>query len=118
MGTHVRSLKFGQRVGGLAGWQCELCEWCKGRRREICVREPGTGKTVTLKIFIEKWRDKAEIALIMTPRLSPEEFLVAVLEDLNIKLQNTTNKNELLKTFRDFLIGHSLSGKKGDNNCR
>jgi len=74
--------------------------------------EPGTGKTVTLKIFIEKWRDKAEIALIMTPRLSPEEFLLAVLEDLNIKLKNTTNKNELLKTFRDFLIEHSLSGKR------
>ncbi len=37
----------------------------------LATGEPGTGKTTILKVFINKWKDRAEIALIMTPRLSP-----------------------------------------------
>ena len=73
--------------------------------------EPGTGKTTILKIFIDRWKERAEIALIMTPRLSPEELLQAILEDLNIRIE-TTNKNEMIKLFRDFLIGQSQAGKR------
>ncbi len=72
--------------------------------------EPGTGKTTVLNIFKDSWKDKAEIALILTPRLSPEEFLLSVLEDLNVKLTGT-GKNVILKTFRDFLIEKSQMGK-------
>ena len=72
--------------------------------------EPGTGKTTVLNVFKESWRDKAEIALVLTPRLSPEEFLLSVLEDLNVKL-TTTNKNDILKAFRDFLVEKSQIGK-------
>jgi len=76
----------------------------------LIVGEPGTGKTTILRVFIDKWKDRAEIALIMTPRLSPEEFLQAVLEDLNIHT-GTNNKNEMIKAFRDVLVEHSLSNK-------
>lgn len=72
--------------------------------------EPGTGKTTLLNVFKESWKDKAEIALILTPRLSPEEFLLSVLDDLNVKLTRT-NKNDILKAFRDFLIEKSITGK-------
>jgi len=72
--------------------------------------EPGTGKTTILNVFKESHRDKAEIALVLTPRLSPEEFLLSVLEDLNVKL-TTTNKNDILKAFRDFLVEKSQIGK-------
>ncbi|MBA4416503.1 MAG: general secretion pathway protein [Syntrophus sp. (in: bacteria)] len=77
----------------------------------LIVGEPGTGKTTILRIFMEKWNKHAEIALIMTPRLSPEEFLQALLEDLNINVDKG-NKNEMIKTFRDTLIAHSLSDKR------
>ncbi len=77
----------------------------------LVIGEPGTGKTTILKIFIDRWKEKAEIALIMTPRLSPEELLQAILDDLNIRIA-TTNKNEMIKVFRDFLIGHSQAGKR------
>ncbi|MCX5855745.1 MAG: AAA family ATPase [Deltaproteobacteria bacterium] len=77
----------------------------------LVIGEPGTGKTTILKIFIDRWKEKAEIALIMTPRLSPEELLQAVLDDLKIIL-DTTNKNEMIKAFRDFLIDRSLAGKR------
>lgn len=76
----------------------------------LIIGEPGTGKTTLLNVFKESWKDKAEIALILTPRLSPEEFLLSVLDDLNVKLTRT-NKNDILKAFRDFLIEKSITGK-------
>ena len=77
----------------------------------LVVGEPGTGKTTILRILIDNWKDKAEIALIMTPRLSPEEFLQAVLEDINVKLPSIS-KNEMIKAFRDILIKHSETGRR------
>lgn len=79
----------------------------------MCDGDPGTGKTTLLNTFLntEKWKDRASIALVLTPRLSPEEFLLTVLEDLNVKVKNT-NKNEILKAFRDFLIENSMLGRR------
>ncbi|BCB97118.1 hypothetical protein JZK55_20400 [Dissulfurispira thermophila] len=79
----------------------------------MCIGDPGTGKTTLLNTFLntEKWKDKAGIALVLTPRLSPEEFLLTVLEDLNVKVKNT-NKNEIIKAFRDFLIENSMIGRR------
>ncbi len=76
----------------------------------LLVGEPGTGKTTLLNVFIDNWIDRAEIAMILTPRLSPEEFLLAVLDDFGIRCQ-CTNKNEIIRRFRDFLIEKSLSNK-------
>lgn len=79
----------------------------------LCIGEPGTGKTTLLNTFLntEKWKDRAGMALVLTPRLSPEEFLLTVLEDLNVKVKNT-NKNEIIKAFRDFLIENSMLGRR------
>lgn len=77
----------------------------------LVVGEPGTGKTTILKIFVNRWKEKAEIALIITPRLSPEELIQAILEDLKINIK-TNNKNKMLKAFRDFLIERSVEGKR------
>lgn len=72
--------------------------------------EPGTGKTTALKVFVNKWKERSEIALILTPRLSPEEFLAAVLDELEIAYAGD-KKILLLKAFRDFLLEKSLSGR-------
>jgi len=74
--------------------------------------EPGTGKTTLLRIFINKWQKLAEIALIMTPRLSPAEFLEAVLDDLGVIFPLTGNKNDMIKEFRDFLLEHATNGRR------
>ncbi|MBI5328943.1 MAG: AAA family ATPase [Deltaproteobacteria bacterium] len=73
--------------------------------------EPGTGKTTIMKTFLNSWKDKAKIAMILTPRLSPEEFLLAVMEDLGVRIRST-NKHNIIRTFRDFLIENALSGKR------
>jgi len=72
--------------------------------------EPGAGKTTLLNVFLEQYRDKAEIAMVLTPRLSPGEFLMAMLEDLGVQCASA-NKNEVIRTFRDFLIQKSLEGR-------
>jgi general secretion pathway protein A len=79
----------------------------------LATGEPGTGKTTLLNVFLttDMWKDRAGIALVLTPRLSPEEFLLTVLEDLNVKVKNT-NKNEIIKAFRDFLIENSMLGRR------
>jgi len=80
-------------------------EYAVEKKEGFCLitGEPGTGKTTVLKVFIEKWKEKAKIALILTPRLSPEEFLLCLLDDLNVKCAKK-NKADLLKAFRDFLL--------------
>ncbi len=77
----------------------------------LIIGDPGTGKTTLLNVFLEKWKLKAEIAIILTPRLSPEEFLISVVEDLNINLESR-NKNEIIKALRDFMIKKSVEDKR------
>ncbi|BCS54716.1 ExeA family protein [Geobacter sp. SVR] len=88
-------------------------EYCFKEKEGFCILtgEPGTGKTTLMRLFVEKWKDRAEIALIMTPRLSPEEFFLAVLEDFKIPFLSTS-KNDLLKAFRDFLLMHAANDRR------
>lgn len=73
--------------------------------------EPGTGKTTLLNVFLENWKDQAETAIILTPRLSPEEFLSAVAEDFDINIGNK-NKHEIIRALRDFMATKYTEGKR------
>ena len=77
----------------------------------LIIGDPGTGKTTLLKVFLEKWKSRAETAMILTPRLSPEECLISIAEDFKINLENKS-KNEIIKALRDFMTGKSKENKR------
>ncbi|MCC6346315.1 MAG: AAA family ATPase [Nitrospirales bacterium] len=79
----------------------------------LATGEPGTGKTTLLNRFLstEGLKERAGVALVLTPTLSPEEFLLTILEDLEVEVRDR-NKNAILKTFRDFLLGNSRQGRR------
>jgi general secretion pathway protein A len=87
-------------------------EYCVQQKEGFCLLTggPGTGKTTIQRIFTERWQERAEIALIMTPRLLPDEFFQAILDDFRIPLN--PSKNEMLKSFRDFLLSHAQRDKR------
>jgi general secretion pathway protein A len=82
------------------------------QREGFCLAtgEPGTGKTMLLTMFVEEWRNKAEISLVLAPRVSPEELLLGIVEDLGIPLTGRS-KNETMKSIRDFLASMASLGK-------
>ena len=77
----------------------------------VIIGEPGTGKTLTVRKFIDELPEEVEFAYIFFPNLSPEELFEAILEDFGISSKEDT-KNRLFAKMRDFLIQKRLSGKK------
>lgn len=81
----------------------------------VIVGEPGTGKTITIRKFLEDTykSPKYKCAYITFPTLEPKEFFEAVLEDLGIEFQNKqVTKNKLFKEFQNFLIEEYSKGFK------
>ena len=77
----------------------------------VIVGEPGTGKTLTLRKFIDDLPDEVEFAYVLFPNLSPEDLFAVILEDFGIQSQGET-KNKLFAKLRDFLIEKRQEGKK------
>ncbi len=77
----------------------------------VIIGEPGTGKTTVIRKFINSLKDNVIYALILTPKLNPEEFLKVVLDDLGIHIK-ADSKHDLLKKFREFLEKKVSEGKK------
>jgi len=78
----------------------------------VIVGEPGTGKTITIKKFLNQIPDNVEYAYILFPNLSPEEMFKAILEDFGIQIPENASKNRLFSLLRDFLIQKKKEGKK------
>lgn len=78
----------------------------------VLTGEPGTGKTITIKKFINELPENIVSAYILFPNLTPEELFMAILEDFNIHVDKSLTKNALFAKLRDFLIDIGSHGKK------
>jgi len=77
----------------------------------LIVGEPGTGKTLVLRILLRQWYEKAKIAYILSPTLNPLEFLKAILDEFGLSF-NGNSKHDLLKCLRDYLMKCFKEGEK------
>jgi len=77
----------------------------------VVIGEPGTGKTLTVRKFIEELPPGVRYAYILFPNLSPEELFEAILEDLEVPSGEGT-KNRLFSRLRDYLIETRRGGGK------
>lgn len=78
----------------------------------VMTGEPGTGKTITMRKFMNELPDTVEYAYVMFPSLEPEEMFRAVLEDFGFPIGENQTKNSLFAGFRDFLTEKKRQGKK------
>lgn len=78
----------------------------------VLTGEPGTGKTITIKKFLNELPKNIVSAYILFPNLTPEELFMAILEDFNIPVDKTLTKNTLFAKLRDFLVEIGSQGKK------
>jgi general secretion pathway protein A len=68
--------------------------------------EVGTGKTTVVRSLLAQAPKHAEIALILNPRVTPAEFLLAICEELGIAIPEESEKS--LKDLVDRLSLHLL----------
>jgi general secretion pathway protein A len=68
--------------------------------------EVGTGKTTVVRSLLTQAPKHAEIALILNPRMTPPEFLLAICEELGIAVERKSEGS--LKDLVDLLSFHLL----------
>ena len=74
--------------------------------------EVGTGKTTLIRSVLEQLPAKAEVALILNPRLSPEELLQSICEELRIALPEDRSAKALVDTLNAELLRANAEGRR------
>jgi len=78
----------------------------------VVTGDPGSGKTMLLRVLLKELDPAFETALIIAPTLEPKELLQAILEDIGIDFNPSDTKERLVKKFRDYLIDLVNNGKR------
>jgi general secretion pathway protein A len=76
--------------------------------------EVGTGKTTTIRSLLARAPKNAEIALILNPRLTPGEFLLALCEELGMGPDDNAagNTKELVDLLNRYLLRAHAQGRR------
>jgi general secretion pathway protein A len=76
--------------------------------------EVGTGKTTVVRSLLAQAPKHAEIALILNPRMTPAEFLLAICEELGISVaaESETSLKDLVDLLSYHLLGAHAEGKR------
>jgi len=75
--------------------------------------EVGTGKTTLVRSLLQQVPDNADVAVILNPQISRNEFLSAICEELGVPLpQSTNNIKTLTSALNEYLLDNHSQGKR------
>ena len=75
--------------------------------------EVGTGKTTLVRSLLQQIPDNADVAVILNPQISRNEFLSAICEELGVPLpQSTNNIKTLTSALNEYLLENHSQGKR------
>ena len=76
--------------------------------------EVGTGKTTIIRSLLARQPDKAEIALILNPRMAAAEFMLTLCEELGILVPDTaeTSVKDLIDILNRYLLRAHSEGRR------
>jgi len=74
--------------------------------------EVGTGKTLLCRRFLATLSEDHVVAYLPNPMLEPRILLIAIAEELGLKLQGLDYQFHLLKQFNEHLLEMAAQGKK------
>ena len=77
----------------------------------VLTGDPGSGKTMLLRLILKNNRPDKELALLLSPTLGPKELLMAILEDVGLTVEASKTKDYFLRQFRDYLLKLADEGK-------
>jgi len=75
--------------------------------------EVGTGKTTLVRSLLQQIPENADVAVILNPQISRNEFLSAICEELGAPLpQSANNIKTLTNALNDYLLDNHSQGKR------
>jgi len=76
--------------------------------------EVGTGKTTIVRSLLEQMPPDTEVALVLNPRLSPHEFLLAICEELRIPLtlEDRNSGKSIIDSLNSHLLESHAAGRR------
>lgn len=74
--------------------------------------EVGTGKTTIIRSLFEQLPENVDIALILNPRLSVNEFLHSICDELHIELNSDASNKDCFDALNPFLLNAYANGRK------
>jgi general secretion pathway protein A len=74
--------------------------------------EVGTGKTTVVRSLLEQLPEHAEVALVLNPRLSPQEFLLTICDELHIEVPDRDSQKSVVDTLNAHLLEAHAAGRR------
>ena len=74
--------------------------------------EVGTGKTTLVRSLLEQLPEEADIALILNPELTTQEFLTAISEELSVDLPDDNSTKSLVDRLSAHLLDAHARGRR------
>lgn len=74
--------------------------------------EVGTGKTTVVRTLLEQLPEHAEVALVLNPRLSPEEFLLTICDELHIRVPDRASPKSIVDALNEHLLAAHAAGRR------